>query len=247
MNINAFGDPKKLADARALARTFKTGEHSNFPKNGRVSSRRGRDEDAAQLVEAREFVPPSQRHYNGNVLEKGWQIRGSSLNTPVMSSAMDFLRRADQAPEFPGASEADTLVVDNPAASTSNGQKNNDEVNVEKLSDLLNSFSFKEATGEADDASGSILETFLALLAESTNLPPELGDAKDSCVKRSKPIDGDDDESGKVEASPKAKSVQQGSKSRASTPSPKKNTQLQPDAPPFVLCGPQVAKCVHEG
>ncbi|KAG5923162.1 hypothetical protein E4U42_005034 [Claviceps africana] len=220
MDINAFGDPRKLADARALADSFKA------EKKGRVSSRWARAEDAVQFVEVKDVVPPSQRHYHGNVLEKGWKIPGFSLDVPVMSGAMDFLHRADQAPECLSASEADKLAVDHSVANTSDGQKTNDEVNAERLSELLHSFSFKEAKEGTENASGSIMETFLALLAESTNLL--------------------DDEPGKVEASTKAKSVQQDFKLRVLTPSPKKTTQLQPEAQPFVPCGPHAAECVHE-
>ncbi|KAG5982945.1 hypothetical protein E4U55_001081 [Claviceps digitariae] len=145
-----------------------------------------------------------------------------------MSSAMDFLRRTDQpprttagpevavdhdaartsnnSPESLSTAELDTprhippreLQADESHAAVNN-QKSNDEMNAEKLAELLHSFSFKETTGATDNASGSILETFLMLLAEHTDIPPELEEAKDSCVKQSKIIVGHEDESEKVE------------------------------------------------
>ncbi|KAG6007952.1 hypothetical protein E4U21_005313 [Claviceps maximensis] len=284
MNNAAFKDPKKLADARALAKSFKGGEGSNDPKKRSLSSRQRRAVDAVRSVEIKKPVPPSQRNYDGNVLKNGWQIRGFSPNIPVMSSAMDFLYRADQAPE---TSPAPDVAVDYRISSTAptssnslvttdletprhirprelgtnkshtavNNQKSNDERNAEQLAELLDSFSFKESTESSGNASASLLETFLALLAEHTDLPPELEDAKESCVKRSEVIDGDVDESETVKVPPMTELEtspilnyldQQGSKSRPSMSLPKENTQLQPWAPAFVPYRPHTAALIHE-
>ncbi|KAG6014851.1 hypothetical protein E4U54_004777 [Claviceps lovelessii] len=189
-----------------------------------------------------------------------------------MSNAMDFLHRADQVPETSASPEvavdsctastncktSDCLTVadldtrphsrsrelqGNEDRAAVDNQDINDEMNAEKLADLLNSFTFKETTEATENACGSILENFLALLAEHTDLPPELEDVKDSCVKRGRIIDEEDDESGKIEASQKADSEttpilihtnKQGSKSQASRTSAKESTQLQPEAPAFV-------------
>lgn len=203
---------------------------------------------------------------------------------PVMSNAMDFLHRADQVPETSASPEvavdsctastncktSDCLTVadldtrphsrsrelqGNEDRAAVDNQDINDEMNAEKLADLLNSFTFKETTEATENACGSILENFLALLAEHTDLPPELEDVKDSCVKRGRIIDEEDDESGKIEASQKADSEttpilihtnKQGSKSQASRTSAKESTQLQPEAPAFVPSKTQIAESIHK-
>ncbi|GAB0133734.1 hypothetical protein EsDP_00002131 [Epichloe bromicola] len=261
MNVTAFNDAQKLADARALAQSFKTGEQNYPPKKSSGSSRQGRSADAVRFIEVREPVPPSKRHYNGKALETGWQIRSVSANTPIMTSALDFLRRADQGSAASVAPKSDLPDTNSRLVSTSfnspcsskttdigtppsvgsqdrkgdgfrvagNDEKNNDDVNAEKLAELLNSFSFKE-TDAQESTSGSILETFLALLAEHSDLlPPELEDAKDSCIKRGTTIDGENepDDGG-------------------STPPPQRNTHLRPKAPAFVPSASEVERSESE-
>lgn len=175
-----------------------------------------------------------------------------------MTSALDFLRRADQglaAPVVPNSDLPDTnsrLVstsFNSPCSSkttdigtpppvgsqdregdgicVAGNEKNNDDANAEKLANLLNSFSFKERDAQ-ESTSGSILETFLALLAEHSDLPPELEDAKDSCIKRSTTIDGENEPDG------------------GSTSPPHRDTQLRPKAPAFIPSAPKVERSENE-
>ncbi|QPH16552.1 hypothetical protein C2857_001223 [Epichloe festucae Fl1] len=260
MNVTGFNDAQKLADARALAQSFKTGEQNYPPKKSSGSSWQERSADVVRFVEVREPVPPSKRHYDGKALEIGWQIRSVSANTPIMTSALDFLRRADQESAASVAPKSDLPDANSRLVNTSfnspcsskttdigtpppigsqdrkgdgvrvagNDEKNNDDANAEELSELMSSFSFKE-TDAQESTSGSILETFLALLAERSDLPPELEDAKDSCIKRSTTIDGDNepDDGG-------------------ATPPPHRNTQLRPKAPAFVPSASEVERSENE-
>ncbi|KAK9442730.1 hypothetical protein VB005_03793 [Metarhizium brunneum] len=115
----AFNDPQKLADAIALAQSFKSGQFSE--KRDRKSKARVEAIDIAdsseihrdrtwhtrqQLVAEKNrqyaaagFVQPSQRHYSNDVLDKGWQIGQLRAEDAIIGKAVfDFLNRNDLAP-----------------------------------------------------------------------------------------------------------------------------------------------------
>ncbi|KAG8415062.1 hypothetical protein J3458_008944 [Metarhizium acridum] len=117
--MTAFNDPQKLADAIALAQSFKTGQFSE-KRHGKSKPRveaidiagsseihrdptshtqRQRVAERNRQYAAAGFVQPSQRHYSSDVLEKGWQTGQSRAEDAVIGRAVfDFLSRNDLSP-----------------------------------------------------------------------------------------------------------------------------------------------------
>ncbi|KAG5962442.1 hypothetical protein E4U58_003890 [Claviceps cyperi] len=257
MDTTALSDAQKLADAKALARSFKTWVNSSRAKNKSEPSRQARKTDAT-----RSLTPKSR--YNGEALQRALQTgqssRSGSPKIPAISSALDFLRRVDQAAatDSRATSQAASTSFDSPGSLSTAAppsarkqepqtdeslvavcdQKSDDETNAEQVAGLLYSCSLKETTHVTEDTSGSLLQIFLALLAEQIDLPPYLQELRD-CAKKRKAIDG---------ASPdgELEPHQQGSGSRGSIPSPEKKSQLRFDAPAFVPTGSQDWNVAHD-
>ncbi|TWU72549.1 hypothetical protein ED733_000455 [Metarhizium rileyi] len=113
----AFNDPQKLADAIALARSFKAGRQPGDRKFDRSISpakavdyasscniypfdpkkcRQGRIVERSKEYNASGFVQPSKRQYSGDALVKGWQIGQYRAEDAVFGKAVfDFLNRED--------------------------------------------------------------------------------------------------------------------------------------------------------
>ena len=166
------------------------------------------------MSEVGSFVPPSQRKYGSDALKAGWRISGVKNGSSAMAkSVRDFLCRTDQtssviqaeksgpcdaSPQLQeAASEKHALhATVRPTMSTSTHQtgeadvtfdahrpKNIDEVNASQLSNLLRSFTFNDEEPQGD-GKASILEDFLALLAENPELPKELEQGNRSCARK---------------------------------------------------------------
>ncbi|KAG5947411.1 hypothetical protein E4U60_003060 [Claviceps pazoutovae] len=259
MSTTALSDAQKLADAKALARSFKTWVNSNLAKNKKEPSRQAGKTDAKRSVEVKEQVLTPKSRYNGQALHKGQSSCSGSPKIPVMSSALDFLRRVDQAPATSAAMDSRTTIqaagtsfdsLGTPLPARKQGpqtdvslvavgdQKSDDETNAEQVAGLLDSCSLKETTHVTEDTSGPLLQIFLVLLAEQIDLPPYLQKLRD-CAKKNKAIDG---------ASPdgELEPHHQCSESRGSIPSPEKKSQLRFNAPAFVPTGSQDQNVAHD-
>ncbi|KAG6212842.1 hypothetical protein E4U35_000064 [Claviceps purpurea] len=259
MSTTALSDAQKLADAKALARSFKTWVNSNLAKNKNEPSRQARKTDAKRSVEVKERVLTPKSRYNGKALHQGQSSCSGSPKIPVMSSALDFLRRVDQTPATSAAMDSrtttqaagtsfDSLGAPPPARKQGpqtdvslvavHDRKSDDETNAEQVAGLLDSCSLKETTHVTEDTSGPLLQLFLVLLAEQIDLPPYLQELMD-CAKKNKAIDG---------ASPdcELEPHHQGSELRGSIPSPEKKSQLRFNAPAFVPTGSQDWTVAHD-
>ncbi|KHO00794.1 uncharacterized protein MAM_01572 [Metarhizium album ARSEF 1941] len=121
----AFNDPQKLADAIALAASFKTGQFKEkrhgksraraeaidfSERHGAESitgmkhhdparhSQLGRVAERSRQYDATGFVQPSQRKYSSDALDKGWKIGQLRAEDAVIGKAVfDFLNRSDMA------------------------------------------------------------------------------------------------------------------------------------------------------
>ncbi|KAG6026407.1 hypothetical protein E4U19_002665 [Claviceps sp. Clav32 group G5] len=261
MDTTALSDAQKLADAKALARSFKTWVNGDLAKKKSEPSRQARKTDAKRSVESKEQVLTPKSRYNGKALHKGQSSCSGSPKISVMSSALDFLRRVDQVPTTSAAMDSRTTTqatgtsFDSPGAPPPDrkqepktdeslvavhDQKSDDETNADQVAGLLDSCSLKETTHVTEDTSGPLLQIFLVLLAEQIDLPPYLQELR-KCAKKGKAIDGAPPD-GELEPH------HQGSESRGSIPSsPDKKSQLRFNAPAFVPTGSQDWNVAHDG
>ncbi|KAG5996358.1 hypothetical protein E4U52_006789 [Claviceps spartinae] len=242
MNTTALSDVQKLADAIALAKSFKTGQNSKVARNKSEPSRQARKTDSI-----RSLTPKSRQ--NGEALQKvlqkalqsGQSSRSGSPKIPAMSSAMDFLRRVDRAPATSAAMDSRTTsrVVNtsfNSPGSLSTADPGAPPPARKQEPQITQSLVAVRDEHVTEDTSGPLLQIFLTLLAEQIDLPPYLQELRD-CAKKSKTIDGASSD-GELEPH------QQGSESRRSMP--EKKSQLRFNAPAFVPTGSQDWNVAHD-